>query len=221
MDKPPVVTALGSLWALVPLRGLEDAKTRLGAALDPEERLALVTLMATRTLVAIRETPAIAGTVLVTADPAAARLAARLGAQTLVQRLPGLNAALREARSVAIGLGADAVLTLPIDLAVISAAAIGDLIEHAAAVAGTGRPLVVAVPDHHGRGTNALLVKPPDIVDPAFGEDSFLAHAAAARAEGATFERHDGPLTIDIDTGADLLAADAAALAAAGGRDAA
>lgn len=218
MDQSPALTALGSLWALVPLRGLEDAKTRLGPELDPEERLELVTAMATRTLAAIRDTPSIAGTVLVTADPAAASLAADLGARTLVQLLPGLNAALREARSMAVALGAEAVLTLPIDLAAISAPAIEGLIAHAAAVAGTGESdqgLVVAVPDRHGLGTNALLVRPPEAIDPAFGEASFPAHAAAAAAAGAIFERHEGPLTVDIDTVADLLALDA------GGRDAA
>jgi 2-phospho-L-lactate guanylyltransferase len=218
VDHPLPVAALGSLWALVPLRGLEDAKTRLGAELDPEERLELVTAMAIRTLTAIRDTPAIAGSVLVTADPAAARLAAGLGARTLVQRLPGLNAALREARSMAVGLGAEAVLILPIDLAAISAPAIEGLIEQAAAVAaaeGPGQGLIVAVADRHGSGTNALMIRPPEAIDPAFGDSSFPAHQAAAAAAGAVFERHEGPLTVDIDTVADLLALDA------GGRDAA
>ena len=33
-------------------------------------------------------------------------------------------------------------------------------------------PSVVLVPDRHGRGTNALLLDPPDAIDPAFGGDS-------------------------------------------------
>ncbi len=75
MDHPPLAD-LGSTWALVPLRGLEDAKTRLGAELDAEERVELVVAMATRTLAATRAAPGIRGTVLVTADPAAAASAA-------------------------------------------------------------------------------------------------------------------------------------------------
>jgi 2-phospho-L-lactate guanylyltransferase len=209
---------LGSTWALVPLRGLEDAKTRLGAELDPEERLELVVAMATRTLAATRDARGIAGTVLVTADPAAADLATRFGARTLVQRLPGLNAALREARAVAVNLGATAILVLPIDLPAISPGALETVLADAADpgaldAASTGgvrdRPLVLAVPDRHGGGTNALLVSPPAAIEPAFGDGSFRAHASAAAAAGAAFRRHEGPLTLDVDTGADLLVAEA------------
>ena len=212
---------LRSTWALVPLRGLEDAKTRLGAELDPEERLELVLAMATRTLAATRDAPSIAGTVLVTADPAAADLAARFGARTLVQRLPGLNAALREARAVAMDLGATAILVLPIDLPAISPDALEALLADSASavtgarslagVASADRPLVLAVPDRHGGGTNALLVSPPTAIEPAFGEGSFQAHASAAATAGVAFRRHEGPLTLDVDTGADLLAAEAGA----------
>jgi len=209
---------LGSTWALVPLRGLEDAKTRLGAELDPEERLELVVTMATRTLAATRDALGIAGTVLVTADPAAADLATRFGARTLVQRLPGLNAALREARAVAVNLGATAILVLPIDLPAISPGVLENVLADAADLgatdaASTGgvrdRPLVLAVPDRHGGGTNALLVSPPAAIEPAFGDGSFRAHASAAAAAGAAFRRHEGPLTLDVDTGADLLVAEA------------
>ena len=200
---------LGSTWALVPLRGLEDAKTRLGAELDPEERLELVVAMSTRTLMATRAAPGIRGTVLVTADPAAAALAEGLGALTIVQRLPGLNAALREARSFALDHGATAVLVLPIDLPAISAGEIGVLLREGVAGGSTNRPLVLAVPDRHGTGTNVLLVSPPAAIDPAFGEGSFAAHRSAAADAGAVFLRNDGPLILDVDTGADLLAAEA------------
>jgi len=212
---------LGSTWALVPLRGLEDAKTRLGAELDPEERVALVVAMSSRTLAASRVAARIRGTVLVTADPAAAELAEAFGATTLVQRLPGLNAALREARAIAQARGATAVLILPIDLPAISSGEIEALIAAGAARATTRRPLVLAVPDRHGTGTNALLVSPPDAIEPAFGEGSFGAHEAAARSAGAVFVRREGPLTLDVDTGADLLASEAAATAGTRGHDAA
>ena len=212
MEQTPSATGLGATWALVPLRGLEDAKTRLGAELDPEERLELVTAMATRTLQAICDTPGLAGTVVVTADPAAARLAEGFGARTIVQRLPGLNAALREARAMAVSLGATAILILPIDLPGIGAPAIEALLRDAAeATAGeAGRPLVLAVPDRHGTGTNALLAAPPDAIEPRFGEGSLAAHRGAAEAVGAVFLTPGGPLAFDVDTPADLLVAEGA-----------
>jgi len=215
--KPAPIADLGSTWALVPLRGLEDAKTRLGAELDPEERLELVIAMASRTLAATRDAAGIAGTVLVTADPAAAELAAGFGARTIVQRLPGLNAALREARAVAAELGSTAVLVLPIDLPAVSPAALGELLAEGVGALEAGRPLVVVVPDRHARGTNALLVSPPTAIEPAFGEASLATHLAAAVAAGAVVREHGGPLTIDVDTGADLLVAEAAGIVGAGG----
>jgi 2-phospho-L-lactate guanylyltransferase len=203
---------LARTWAVVPLRGLEDAKTRLGAELDAEERLELVVVMASRTLSAARDARGLSGTVLVTADPAAARLAATFGARTLVQRLPGLNAAISEARAVAARAGASAVIVLPIDLPAIDAATIDEVLERAAAAPGIpgANALVAAVPDRHGRGTNALLLAPPDVIEPAFGEDSLEAHRRAAVAAGALFVELGGPLIADVDTGADLIAAESA-----------
>lgn len=225
-----MATNLDRTWAIVPLRGLEDAKTRLGAELDAEERLDLVQAMASRTLAATRDATRLRGTVLVTADPAAARLAETFGARTLVQHLPGLNAAIREARAVAVAAGAAAILVLPIDLPAIEPRAIDDIVDRATPVPGSpDRPIVAAVPDHHGSGTNALLVAPPDAIEPAFGERSFEAHRRAAADAGARWVALGGPLGTDVDTGADLIAAETAGLGSRppavadrrGGRDAA
>ena len=199
---------LSRTWALVPLRGLETAKTRLGGELDAEERLDLVTAMASRTLAATRDAQRIVGTVLVTADPAAAELAAAFGAESLVQRIAGLNAAIREARSRALDRGATAVVVLPIDLAAVSAAAIDAVVEAAGDAAAGAGGLVVVVPDRHGSGTNVLLAAPPEAIDPAFGADSRATHATLAAAAGAAYLELGGPLTFDVDTAEDLLAAD-------------
>ena len=200
---------LSRTWALVPIRGLETAKTRLGEDLDAEERVELVTALLRRTLVAARDSRLIAGTIVVTMDPEAAGIAKDLGAVGLVERAPGLNAAIEAARSVAVARDATAVLVLPADLPSVSAEAVDALITSAQdAAAPTG--LVVLVPDRHGLGTNALLVSPPDAIDPAFGESSRAAHRARATAAGTGYLEIDGPLALDLDTAADLLAAEAA-----------
>jgi 2-phospho-L-lactate/phosphoenolpyruvate guanylyltransferase len=201
---------LSRTWALVPIRGLETAKTRLGEDLDPEERVELVTNLLRRTLVATRDARRIAGTIVVTMDPDAAGIAKELRAIGLVERAPGLNAAIEAARSVAVARGATAVLVLPADLPAVSAEAIDALLAAADRGAGLGRSLAAAVPDRHGLGTNALLLSPPGVIDPAFGEASRAAHAARAEAAGVRWLELDGPLTFDLDTTADLIAAEAA-----------
>jgi 2-phospho-L-lactate guanylyltransferase len=213
--EPTARADLSRTWALVPIRGLETAKTRLGEDLDAEERLELVTDLLTRTLAATRDAARIAGTVVVTMDPAAAGLARDHRAIGLVERAPGLNAAIVAARSVAAARGATAVVVLPADLPAITALAIDSLVEAAALAAsrsggdGPGdRGVVALVPDRHGGGTNALLVSPPAVIAPQFGPDSRERHRAAAVAAGASVVELDGPLSLDLDTTADLLAAE-------------
>ena len=72
-----------------------------------------------------------------------------------------------------------------------------------------GTPSVVLAPDRHGRGTNALLLDPPDVIDPAFGGDSRAGHAWLASSADAAFVEVPGVLALDVDTPDDLLLAEA------------
>jgi FO synthase len=64
---------------------------------------------------------------------------------------------------------------------------------------------VVVVPDHLGRGTNAIGLRLPALVEPSFGDDSCAAHVRAATAAGARVEvlPLEG-LARDVDVPADL-----------------
>jgi 2-phospho-L-lactate guanylyltransferase len=63
---------------------------------------------------------------------------------------------------------------------------------------------VVIAPCHHSTGTNALFLRPADLIPFAFGPDSFAAHCASARAIGVepTVYRTQS-LAFDLDTPAD------------------
>ena len=199
------------IWALVPIRGLETAKTRLGGDLDAEERRDLVVDLLRRTLVATRDSLLLAGTIVVTMDPDAAGIAHDHHAVGLVERAPGLNGAIAAARSLAVARGATAVLVVPADLPAVSAAALDGLLDAAAGAGQQGASgLVVLVTDQHGSGTNALLLRPPGVIDPRFGAGSRALHRAAAAAAGATFVELQGPLELDVDTTDDLVVAEAA-----------
>ncbi len=200
---------LSRTWAIVPIRGLETAKTRLGGDLEPAARRSLGAELRRRTLVATRDARRIAGTIVVTRDPEAAGLARRHRAIGLVEQAPGLNEAIDAARSLAVARGATAVLVLPADLPAVAPGPVDDLV---AAAVGAGAPagLVVLVPDRHGFGTNALLLSPPDTIASAFGDASRSRHAGLARAAGARYLELDGPLSLDVDTAADLVAAESA-----------
>ena len=192
-----------TVYAIIPIGALDGAKSRLGAVLDAEERHDLVVRLAEATIRAVVATPDVSETLVITPDDTVRELALAAGARPIRQRSRGLNAGIREAREEAVAAGATAVLILPIDLPRISPAAIGAVLETLRADEG---PLVAIVTDRHGRGTNALLLAPPDVIDVQFGGDSHAAHVAAAEAVGARVVEVDGPLRQDLDTPDDLLA---------------
>jgi 2-phospho-L-lactate guanylyltransferase len=197
---------IGRVVAIIPIGTLDGAKSRLGAVLDAEERRDLVTGLATATMRAVVGVEAIAETLVVTPDDEVRGLALAAGARPMRQRSGGLNAGLREARDEAIAAGADAVLIVPIDLPDVTVEAVADIV---AVLARQAPPLVAIVADRHGRGTNALLLSPPDVIDVQFGGDSRAAHVAAAVQAGATLIELGGPLATDLDTPDDLLLAQA------------
>ena len=196
--------------ALVPVRSLETAKSRLGGRLDAEERQALVRDLLERTVAAAVAAVGLTRTIVVSADEALLELARSLGADALHETGVGLNAALDEARAAALGGGATAVLALPVDLPRVSPAAIEAILDQgrAAARQAPDRPVVVLVPDRHGEGTNALLLAPPEAIPFAFGPGSRRRHAGLATGVGATYRELEGsPLSLDLDTPEDLLLA--------------
>jgi len=185
---------------VIPVRSFEGAKSRLGAVLDAEERRDLVTRLLRRTVAAAAATPGVSEVLVVSPDEEVLALAADIGARPVIQRSRGLNPALQEARAAAAG--ASRLLVVPGDLPGVSPAALAAVL---ATGDETGSPGVVVAPDRHGRGTNALLLDPPDVIDPAFGGDSRAAHAWLASSADAAYAEVPGELGLDLDTPDDLL----------------
>jgi 2-phospho-L-lactate guanylyltransferase len=212
-------TSLARIVALVPVRSLSSGKSRLGEPLDGEERADLVLALLRRTVEQALAATSLAGVVVVSEDADLLRQARAFGAASLLQERDGLNEGLDEARAAA-DPEATAILVLPADLPGVAASAIDELGDAAelARNAAPDRPIVVLVPDHHGTGTNALLVAPPEAIRFCFGTGSRAAHSAAALAAGASYVELDGPLAFDLDTPEDLLEADRRGLGHEAGR---
>ena len=215
-------TSLAHVVALVPVRSLCGAKSRLGEPLDAEERADLVRGPAPPD--GRRQPwrqPALAGVLVVSMDGdllAAGpghgrRLAAPGGGRS--ERGPGRR------RGCAAGAGATAVLVLPADLPGVTASAIDALVEAAegGTTRGPGGPIVALVPDHHGTGTNALLVSPPDAIRVLLrrGQPGRPRGRGASRPARRTW-RSTGRSRFDLDTPEDLLEADLAGLDHEAGR---
>ena len=215
----PARADLGHVVAIIPVRGLELAKTRLGEVLDAEERRALVEGLLRRTIRAAIMTPGIRAVAVVSPDPDALAVAADSGAVPLPQGGGGLNEGLADGRAWARELGATALVVVPADLPAIGPdelehvlVAARDLLETGPAAGDGTAALVALVPDRAGEGTNLLLLSPPGVVPFHFGPGSRAAHARAAGRVGALYVELQGPLRLDVDTPDDLLAAEAAGL---------
>ena len=211
---PTEATGLSPLHVVVPMRTVSGGKARLGGALDAEEREELVLGMLRHTLDVLSQWHAPARIHLVSPDAGLLAAAAAVfgdgdGAklQATEQSGEGLNEALDLAIKSARVAEATSLLVLPGDLPELSLEALDELLfaADAAQAAADGGAIVAIVPSDARGGTNALLLKPIDIIEPAFGVDSFEAHLrAAASADAAVQVVTDSALGFDLDTPDDL-----------------
>jgi 2-phospho-L-lactate/phosphoenolpyruvate guanylyltransferase len=188
--------------AVLPVKRFGEAKRRLAAGIEDERREELVAAMLEDTLEAIEGSRSIERTIVVSGDPRAQEIVAASAAEVLpdpadeghvVAALAGIARAEAD--------GASCVALLPGDCPLLEPKELDRLL--------TGIPssFVAVVPDRHGTGTNALVLSPPDAIEPAFGEGSCARHVAAARAAGLPFAVEELPsLALDLDTPADLVA---------------
>jgi len=207
---------LSILHVLVPVRGRAGGKTRLGEMLDAEERETLILGLLDRMLATLAAWPPSRRVHVVSGDTVVRNLARERGAAAIPDPAEGdLNAAIVAARDAAVARHATAILILPGDLPLVDVASLDRLLDaaDAALAAGNGRPIVVAAPSDARGGTNALLLSPPTVIEPAFGAGSLEAHVRAAReAEASVQLVVDASLGFDLDTPDDLERVDAAIL---------
>jgi 2-phospho-L-lactate guanylyltransferase len=194
---------LKDIWAIVPVKDTRTAKQRLAAVMDQETRTLLAQAMLEDVLSAVAAAASLAGFVVVTADPVATQVAHRYGARLLSEGgEEGQTHAMRYAVEVLAAEGRRAILTLPIDVPLITAKEIDAVV-----AAARREPEFVIVPAHDRQGSNAILCAPPWHVPLSFGNHSFAPHLAAARQRGLEPCVVELPgIGLDIDSPADLAA---------------
>ncbi|HZT08144.1 MAG TPA: 2-phospho-L-lactate guanylyltransferase [Chloroflexota bacterium] len=218
-----VVTSPACVSVLLPVKELRDAKLRLSRVLSQEQRGRLVLAMLEDVAAAVRG----AGFVVTVVSPDVRVLdrADAVGARPMPQdpRARTLNQAL--ARAISATAPTRAILVILPDTPLVSSTEIRALVSaesggaeawsSAADVAANGgaglpregRPRVAIAPDRAGRGTNALYLRPPRLIRPAFGRGSLARHRRASESVGvqAAVCRLPG-LALDVDAPSDIAA---------------
>jgi 2-phospho-L-lactate/phosphoenolpyruvate guanylyltransferase len=182
---------LDRVLAIVPVKGLDGAKTRLAPLLGPTERAALVRWMLQQVLEACAASEAVRRTLVVTPQPALAPDEV----EVLVDRDDGHAAAL--AAALADPRASAGALIVMADCPLVTAEALDRL-------AAAARPVALA-PAQDG-GLNALALRDPTLFEPAFGVPG-AARLTAERARAAGLEPvivEDRAFTHDVDTPSDL-----------------
>ncbi len=186
--------------AILPVKRFGAAKQRLSDALGPGDRAALSEAMIADVLAALQRSKLLERVIVVSGEPQVAALAGRLDLTLLDDATDsGHSEAAAIGVEAARAAGVECVALLPGDCPLL------DPLELDAAIAGLGDRSVVVIPDRHGSGTNGLLLRPPELIEPAFGPGSRERHlrlAAESGASGAVVELRS--LALDLDTAGDL-----------------
>src|SRR4051794_7192226 len=151
--------------AILPVKSFGAAKQRLSDMLGGGARSALAQAMFSDVMASLRHAESLEAIAVVTADRVADSATVRHGAISIRD-----DSEAGQSHAAALGIrraldeGYDRALLVPGDTPLLDPAELDGLLaraeEHARGV--------VIVPDRHGTGTNALVLSPPDAIEPSF-----------------------------------------------------
>src|SRR3954471_17690318 len=180
------------------MKSFVAANQRLASSLGSVSRQALAHAMFQDVLAALRKVDGIERIVVVASE---LTVALAIDDQVVLiedEARAGQSPATLAGIRWAVTSGFDRALLVPGDTPLLAPAEVDNLLANAPEA-------VVIVPDRHGTGTNALLLRPPTVIEPSFGPDSLQRHVAAAEAAGVTHRIERMPsLILDVDTSDDL-----------------
>ncbi len=197
--------------ALIPVKSLSEAKSRLAAHLTIHQREMLVLDMLHHVLKVLLNSGMLEQVYVVSPDRQVLERAEKWGAQGLLEEVhghnPALSAAALRAQATTNGVEASLVgvleslglLTISADLPLLQVGEIHHMIEE------SFYHDVVLAASRDGTGTNAILMRPPLIVPYLFGPNSLQRYLEASeqRKLSVTIYNSIG-LALDIDTIGDL-----------------
>jgi|SRR5579885_151050 len=185
--------------ALIPVKMLHQAKSRLASYLNEEARATLVLAMLQHVISILLESAQFERVSVVSADRKVLAQAQSWGAHAMLEERQGHNPALEAAALAELTTGAETLLTISADLPLLQLHDVCNMIEQ------SRQYDVVLAPSLDGTGTNALLARPPLALPYLFGPGSLQRYSMEAKQRAISFALyHSTGFALDIDTINDL-----------------
>jgi 2-phospho-L-lactate guanylyltransferase len=185
--------------ALIPVKTLSEAKSRLAPYLTQTQRATLVLDMLRHVIDVLRGSKSLETISVVSPDPRVLQQVQLWGVHALLEEARGHNPALTVAAQKELASGATALLTLSADLPLLHTYDIQQMIEQ------SRHYEVVLAPSYGGTGTNALIVRPPLAVPYVFGPGSLQHYQAEIQQRSLSSTLYISPGTrFDVDTITDV-----------------
>ena len=185
------------MYIIIPAKPFDQSKSRLALVLSATKRAHLSRLLLRRTVRLARN---VGQVVVISRDPTVRRVAKEAGAWALVEAGKELNVAIRQASEWIVARDGQALLILPNDLPFLRRSDLSQIAD-----LGHRPPAIVIAPCHRTSGTNALYLRPPGLIEAAFGTNSFEHHQQAAVAVGVKpLIYHSPTIAFDVDYPEDL-----------------
>lgn len=188
-----------AVFVIIPVKRLDNAKSRLSPFLTDDERKQFCLKMLEDVLKTVKSTRRITQTVVVSNDPEVFHIAKNFDTAYLRERKSGLNEAVSEAIGWCIEKGATSIFVLPADIPLVTPTDLNRML------ALRKKASMVISPSRNGKGTNALLLTPPNACPTFYGPCSFQRHLEEASKRRISFYMFESQrIALDIDTIKDL-----------------
>lgn len=187
------------VFAVIPVKSLDKAKSRLSPFLTGAERKGFCLKMLEDVLNTVKSTKSINQTVVVVNDLEVLHAAEKFDIEYLKEKGGGLNQAVSQAIDWCCKREASSVLILPIDIPLVKPVDLERML-----ALGEKASMVISK-SRSGEGTNALLLTPPNATPTFYGPQSFHRHLEEASKRGISFSCYGSErVALDIDTVEDL-----------------
>ena len=189
------------IHAAIPVKRFNRAKSRLADVLTDQQRQQLSQAMLCDVLRAVTGSQALAGAVVISADPDARQIAKQYGAETMHDPAEtGPSAAIALAEAYLSSRSGDGMMAIMADVPLVTASELGEML-----IAHGPSPAVTLAPARNGLGCNAAICSPTNVIGLRFdGKSLALHHQLAERQGAAVTSVVTQGVGLDIDNADDL-----------------